>query len=107
MCKLLKMIPVSRNLKNYRPTLYFSDIARSSYADMLHDNERNVLYHKAIKLAVKCVHDQGRKAKVLDIGTGTGLLSMMAAGAGAEVITAVEVIMFLLLLSVRFSLFSI
>ena len=68
-----------------------SDIARSSYADMLHDDERNRMYHKAIDKAVKWIHQQGRKAKVLDIGTGTGLLSMMAAKAGAEVITAVEV----------------
>lgn len=69
----------------------FLDIARSSYADMLHDEERNKLYHEAIKIAVDAIHQQGRKAKVLDIGTGTGLLSMMAAKAGADVITAVEV----------------
>ena len=58
---------------------------------MLHDKERNYLYYKAIKLAVECIHSQGKKAKVLDIGTGTGLLSMMAATAGAEVINAIEV----------------
>jgi len=74
-----------------RKWFYLSDIARSSYADMLHDDERNKLYHKAIKKAVKSIHQQGRRAKVLDIGTGTGLLSMIAANAGAEVITAVEV----------------
>ena len=58
---------------------------------MLHDEERNKLYDKAIQLAVAAIHKQGRTAKVLDIGTGTGLLSMMAARAGADVITAVEV----------------
>lgn len=59
---------------------------------MLHDTERNKMYYKAIKLAIKEMHDTGRKAKVLDIGTGTGLLSMMAARAGADSITAIEVL---------------
>lgn len=58
---------------------------------MLHDTERNKKYYQAIKLAVQEMHEQGKKAKVLDIGTGTGLLSMMAATAGAEQITAIEV----------------
>lgn len=58
---------------------------------MLHDYERNKKYYAAIKMAVKEMHKQGKKAKVLDIGTGSGLLSMMAATAGADVITAIEV----------------
>ena len=40
------------------------------------------------------MHHRGIQARVLDIGTGTGLLSMMAAKSGADVITACEVIMF-------------
>jgi predicted nicotinamide N-methyase len=33
----------------------------------------------------------GRKAHVLDIGTGTGLLSLMAAKSGADTVVACEV----------------
>nr|XP_039254174.1 protein arginine N-methyltransferase 7-like isoform X1 [Styela clava] len=83
-----KMEWVAQNKEDYD---YFQDVARSSYADMLHDTERNQMYYKAIKLAVKSMHERGKGAKVLDIGTGTGLLSMMAATAGADSITAIEV----------------
>lgn len=38
------------------------------------------------------MHKAGKKANVLDIGTGTGLLSMMAAELGADSIVACEVI---------------
>ena len=34
---------------------------------------------------------RNKQVKVLDIGTGSGLLSMMAASAGADSITACEV----------------
>ncbi|XP_076813930.1 protein arginine N-methyltransferase 7-like isoform X1 [Clavelina lepadiformis] len=78
-------------VENEKEHDYFTDIARSSYADMLHDHERNHLYYEAIKLAVESIHKRGEKAKVLDIGTGTGLLSMMAAKSGADAVTAIEV----------------
>ncbi|XP_067651513.1 protein arginine N-methyltransferase 7-like [Haliotis asinina] len=69
---------------------YHQEIARSAYADMLHDTERNQKYYDALKIAIKMLHDRGQKAHVLDIGTGTGLLSMMAASAGADSVTACE-----------------
>ncbi|KPJ08008.1 Protein arginine N-methyltransferase 7 [Papilio machaon] len=98
---------------------YHQEIARSGFADMLHDKERNqkyyralrlaikkmhsegkkanVLdidthfqYYRALRLAIKKMHSEGKKANVLDIGTGTGLLSIMAAKCGADSIVACE-----------------
>ncbi|KAB0349509.1 hypothetical protein FD754_014366 [Muntiacus muntjak] len=70
---------------------YHQEIARSSYADMLHDKDRNMKYYQGIRAAVSQVKDRGQKALVLDIGTGTGLLSMMAVTAGADFCYAIEV----------------
>ena len=44
-----------------------------------------------MKRAVAQMHARGKAANVLDIGTGTGLLSMMAAACGADSVTACEV----------------
>ncbi|XP_073986199.1 arginine methyltransferase 7 isoform X2 [Rhodnius prolixus] len=69
---------------------YHQEIARSMYADMLHDTDRNEKYYSAIKKAIDEMHAKNKKAHVLDIGTGTGLLSMMAANCGADTIVACE-----------------
>ncbi|KAJ0068921.1 hypothetical protein NL108_014900 [Boleophthalmus pectinirostris] len=70
---------------------FHQDIARSSFADMLHDHDRNIKYYQGIRAAVARVKARGEPVIVLDIGTGTGLLSMMAVTAGADFCYAVEV----------------
>lgn len=52
---------------------------------------QNMKYYQGIRAAVSRVKERGEKAIVLDIGTGTGLLSMMAASAGADFCYAIEV----------------
>lgn len=63
-----------------------SEVAVSSYADMLHDDERNRAYYQAIRGSVarlvKLSRLRSNGTKVFnccDIGTGSGLLSMMIA----------------------------
>jgi len=54
---------------------------------MMNDKFRNAKYLEAIKLAIKDVDDD---SLILDIGTGSGLLSMMAAANGAGEVIACE-----------------
>jgi predicted RNA methylase len=57
------------------------------HARMLNDTGRNDAFERAIQAAVA---KEGQQARVLDIGAGSGLLSMMAARAGATNIVACE-----------------
>lgn len=68
----------------------YQEIARSAFADMLHDHERNEKYFRALKKAIDKMHECNKLANVLDIGTGTGLLSMMAVKGGADSVIACE-----------------
>lgn len=61
-------------------------ITQSQMTSMLTDNARCSKYAEAIEKALQ-THPQGR---VLDIGTGTGLLAMLAARAGAGTVDGVE-----------------
>lgn len=56
---------------------------------MLNDTRRNDAFEAAIIAAIETA---GPTAGVLDIGTGSGLLSMMAARAGAKSVTACELV---------------
>lgn len=56
---------------------------------MMNDTRRNDAFEAAIQVAIRQV---GPDARVLDIGTGSGLLSMMAARAGAKEIVACEAV---------------
>ncbi len=56
---------------------------------MLNDTIRNDAFESAIQAAVA---KEGRHARILDIGAGSGLLSMMAARAGATNIVACETV---------------
>lgn len=69
-------------LSNFRRLM--SDKIPYWHFEMLADSERNYAYQAAIEKAVT------PSTRVLDIGTGSGLLSMMAARAGAERIIACE-----------------
>ncbi len=56
---------------------------------MLNDVRRNDAFEAAI---IAALAEAGPAARVLDIGTGSGLLSMMAARAGAQSVTACEMV---------------
>jgi SAM-dependent methyltransferase len=58
---------------------------------MLHDADRNRVYEASItRLISHFIEVEGRAPSVLDVGCGTGLLSMMAARAGAEHVIGCE-----------------
>lgn len=71
---------------------YRSVVASSQMVSMLHDEDRNAAYASAITRAVTAWREAhgGARPVVLDIGTGTGLLAMLAARAGAKAVYACE-----------------
>lgn len=84
------------NLSKDDGDIDLQDVARVGYADMLHDDARNKKYLAAINATVESfVNSNIRTLRVVDIGTGTGLLSMMAVRKARElgipiVVTAFE-----------------
>eukprot|EP01031_Cornospumella_fuschlensis_P034257 gene34257-41467_t len=66
-------------------------VAMSQMTSMLRDTDRNQVYDEALKIATQNFLNRYRKAPtVLDIGAGTGLLSLFAAKNGADAVYGVE-----------------
>lgn len=66
-------------------------VAMSLMSSMLRDNDRNRVYDDAIKLCIANFSAKaGRAPIVLDIGAGTGLLSMLASRNGAAAVVGCE-----------------
>ena len=69
---------------------YYDELILNAHSGMLHDKHRHEAYNAAITSAVKCKKRAGEEVRVLDIGTGTGILSMFAYQAGADEVVACE-----------------
>ncbi|CBK20091.2 uncharacterized protein [Blastocystis hominis] len=68
-----------------------SVMGMSQMSSMLKDKRRNEAYNSAISECIRdFIQQHGRKPYVLDIGCGTGLLSLQAARAGAEKVFGCE-----------------
>jgi tetratricopeptide (TPR) repeat protein len=66
--------------------LHVSGMIPAWHIPMINDEERNVAYERALKRAIK------PSDIVLEIGTGSGLVAMMAARAGAKLVVTCEAV---------------
>eukprot|EP00466_Bigelowiella_natans_P006011 jgi/Bigna1/83626/fgenesh1_pg.111_\ len=61
------------------------------FIPMLDDEDRNQKYEEAIRKAIQCFKtEQGRAPNVVDLGCGTGMLSIFALRHGAAKVTSVD-----------------
>lgn len=72
----------------------FDDVLRVNFWHfaMVNDEDRNLKFDAAIRRAVGKARasNQGGPVCVMDLGSGSGLLAMMAARAGADTVNAIE-----------------
>mmetsp|Transcript_24520 Transcript_24520/g.70444 ORF Transcript_24520/g.70444 Transcript_24520/m.70444 type:complete len:784 (+) Transcript_24520:62-2413(+) len=66
-------------------------LAALRHCPMLRDSIRNEAYGRAIEQAIRRIKAQQGHAAVFEIGSGTGLMTMMAKRAGADRVTGCEV----------------
>ncbi|CAK4157014.1 unnamed protein product [Aphanomyces euteiches] len=70
---------------------YKNVVCMSQMTSMLRDTDRNAAYEHAIRTGIaRFIQQHNRAPIVLDIGTGTGLLAMLAARHGAQHVYACE-----------------
>jgi len=84
----LELQPDNLHIQHQINRLY-AEMVPFWHIPMLNDTRRNDAFEEAIIAAVATA---GTTARVLDIGAGSGLLSMMAARAGAQSVTACEMV---------------
>ncbi|CAI5739177.1 unnamed protein product [Hyaloperonospora brassicae] len=77
--------------QSHSSDVYANVVAMSQMTSMLRDTDRNTCYERGIQQAIARFQAQHHRAPiVLDIGTGTGLLAMLAARHGAAHVYACE-----------------
>lgn len=55
---------------------FYQDVARSAFADMILDEDRNIRYRDALRFVIEEKHRRGEPANVVDIGRNYFLFFM-------------------------------
>lgn len=81
--RVLALVPANSELAA-RARQFWSETVPSWHFNIVRDERRNAAYDAALRRAV------GPQSRVLEIGTGSGILAMMAARAGAAAVVTCE-----------------